>query len=303
MSDGIDAGAPSDGAMPGAAVDRLLADFRAWLLAEPRAAAAAMAEGAPPAPIDLATVVGQFTALRHEINLQTRGVRAQQEQTGQAVDAVRQALAAAEQAGADRAEQQAERQADALRPLLKALVDARDALALAERQVAKARAALAQLEPGEPHLSVPPLTPPAPPVVRGGSWWSRLFGADAPADTRDLVAWARQLQTDTAAAVGAACRDAYAAQTLAAHAQLRQTVDAILIGYEMSLERLDRALDEAGLEPIDCLGGPFDPELMEVVEVMYEADRAAAEVVEIVRPGYLWNDKLFRTAQVRVARS
>src|SRR5687767_14955142 len=83
-------GVVSDAGMPGATVDRLLADFRAWLHDEADAAAAARAEGAPAAgapaagapaagapaesapaaPVDLATLVGQFTALRHEIHLQ-----------------------------------------------------------------------------------------------------------------------------------------------------------------------------------------------------------------------------------------
>src|SRR5688500_9722206 len=91
-------GVESDAGMPRATVDRLLADFRAWLDDEAGAAAAARAEGAPAegapaagapaagapaavapaegapaAPVDLATLVGQFTALRHEIHLQTRG--------------------------------------------------------------------------------------------------------------------------------------------------------------------------------------------------------------------------------------
>src|SRR5687767_14907698 len=99
-------GVVSDAGMPGATVDRLLADFRAWLHDEADAAAAARAEGAPAegapaesapaAPVDLATLVGQFTALRHEIHLQTRGVRAQQEQAGQALDALQRALDAAD---------------------------------------------------------------------------------------------------------------------------------------------------------------------------------------------------------------
>ena len=61
------------------AVERVLADFRAWLgeLAEPPARAA---DSSP--PVDLHTLVAQFTALRHEVNLQTKAARTSIEQTG-----------------------------------------------------------------------------------------------------------------------------------------------------------------------------------------------------------------------------
>ncbi len=52
--------------------------------------------------IDLHTLVGQFIALRHDVNLQTKATRVQQElnteslrQLGQAVDTLRQTQAAA----------------------------------------------------------------------------------------------------------------------------------------------------------------------------------------------------------------
>src|SRR5688572_24969382 len=80
------------------AIESVLADFRAWLQQ------AATAGPAPPAPEgpDLHALLGQFVALRHEVNLQTRATRAQQEQNaealrqlGQALDVLRQARAAA----------------------------------------------------------------------------------------------------------------------------------------------------------------------------------------------------------------
>jgi molecular chaperone GrpE len=69
------------------------------------------------------------------------------------------------------------------------------------------------------------------------------------------------------------------------------------------LQRLERTLDQHGLEPIPAVGRPFDPERMEVVEVVHEPGRTASEVTDEVRRGYLWQGKVFRCAQVRVARS
>src|SRR4051812_35375775 len=92
------------------AVETVLADFRSWL----QQAAVTSAEPLPVAPaesIDLHTLLGQFVALKHEVNLQTKAVRAQQEQSaetlrqlGEAVDLLKQAetrAAAADQFGED----------------------------------------------------------------------------------------------------------------------------------------------------------------------------------------------------------
>src|SRR5262249_29862849 len=82
---------------------------------------------------------------------------------------------------------------------------------------------------------------------------------------------------------------------------LRGKVDAMLVGYDMGLHRLERALHEQGLERIVCVGQPFDPERMGAIEVVRARDGVAAEVWEEVRRGYLWGGGLFRFAQVRVA--
>jgi molecular chaperone GrpE len=69
----------------------------------------------------------------------------------------------------------------------------------------------------------------------------------------------------------------------------------------MSLQRVERALRQHGLEPILTLGQPFDPERMEAIDTA-EGTGRPGEVVEEVRRGYLWNGRVFRFAQVRVAR-
>ena len=76
----------------------------------------------------------------------------------------------------------------------------------------------------------------------------------------------------------------------------------VLTGYTMSLQRLERALAQQGLEPMQCLGQPFDPETMEVVEVVTQPGRFGIEVIDEVRRGYLRRGRVFRFAQVRVAK-
>ena len=70
-----------------------------------------------------------------------------------------------------------------------------------------------------------------------------------------------------------------------------------------ALQRLERAMRQHGLEPTEAVGQPFDPERMEVLEAVTDSGRPPGEVLEEVRRGYLWNGRVFRYAQVRVARS
>ena len=71
----------------------------------------------------------------------------------------------------------------------------------------------------------------------------------------------------------------------------------------MSRRRIEHALQQHGLKPIRTVGKPFDPERMEVLEVVNDSGRPAGEVVGEVRRGYLWRGRVFRFAQVRVAKS
>src|SRR5205823_5176890 len=141
------------GALTPDRVEAVLADFRAFLeeLADDA--------GDPPAPaaepVDLYTLVAQFTALRHEVNLQTKAARAATEQTAEALK-----LLAAPKPAADADE--------AVRPLLKALIDIADALSLALRQAEKAGDAAREGLSDLPRrgwlarLLGPPAAPPPP---------------------------------------------------------------------------------------------------------------------------------------------
>jgi hypothetical protein len=63
------------------AIDAVLAEFRGWLTA----IAQASVPTTPPLEetLDLHTLLSQFTALRHEVNLQTKATRAQQQQNSE----------------------------------------------------------------------------------------------------------------------------------------------------------------------------------------------------------------------------
>jgi molecular chaperone GrpE len=132
------AGGPAGGpaALTPAAVEALIAEFRGWLASGRREPAGGPAvhrpahAGRSPEPVDLSTLVGQFTALRHEVNLQTRAARAA---TEQAAEAVR--LLANPPVPPD----------DGMRSVARAVVDIADVLALSLRQAEKLRDAAAEL--------------------------------------------------------------------------------------------------------------------------------------------------------------
>jgi molecular chaperone GrpE len=210
--------------------------------------------------MDLFTLVGQFTALRHEVNMQTRAARAAVEQNAEVLKQLA-AIPPAPAAPAD----------DEIRPLLKAVVDVADVLALSLRQMERLRDAA---NPLLDELTAEPVSEPDP----APGFLARLFGARQPPEPYPNEA-ARP-----------------------AADKLRQLAAAAADGYAMSLRRVERVLPTFGLDRLSVTDTPFDPETMEVVEVVDDPDRPSGTVVEEVRPGYRWRGKPFRFAQVKVAR-
>jgi molecular chaperone GrpE len=275
----------------------VLADFRDWLLAGPPPAP-------PPAaaePVDLHTLVAQFTALRHEVNLQTKATRAAVEQTAKLLD----------HAPA----------ADPARPLLETLVGVADALAVSLRQVERLQKSLDDTLVKFSALELPDLPPGLrflldhrhadPPARSGGSLdrvsgWRRWFGHRPERDEqakrpRELVIGVMERDSivgwlDEAKRIEREYNTA--ASTTAG--TVRQVATATADGYALSLRRVERALAQHGLAPIECVGRPFDPDTMEAIETA--AGGPPGTVVEEVRRGYRLNGKVFRFAQVKVAR-
>jgi len=280
------------------AVEAVLADFRSWLqqAGTDNATAAAGGEEAGEA-IDLHTLLGQFIALRHDVNLQTKATRAQQEQSAETLRSLNRALEAVERRETEAAATDEARAEEQVRPLLKALVDLYDALSLARREVQRVQAVVLPPAGPEPAAAATPATTPEP--APQGSFWGRLFGKRRTEEA--ALARQRQAVADLERAL-AAERDRRRQAEQAAQ-QVRLAFDSVITGYTMSLQRVERALQSHGLEPIASAGQPFDPERMEVLEAVGDTGRPAGEVVEEVRRGYLRDGRVFRYAQVRVAKS
>jgi molecular chaperone GrpE len=195
----------------------------------------------PPVPLDLAWLVAQFTALRHDVNLQTKATR-------NLNDTITQTL---------KQPSPATLSDDPTRPLLLVLVELADVMANAMVQVRRTQATLAA-----------PAAVPAP----APGFFARLFGMAKP-----TTAPPDQPKLSTALA-------------------------GVADGYAMSHRRILQSLEHHGVQPIACVGMPFDPTCMEAVEAVTASGSTSGTVVEEVRAGYRRAGQLFRFAQVKVAR-
>lgn len=239
-----------------AGLEGLLEDFVRWLR-----------DGEVPDPlptrptIDFSTLLAQFTALRHDVNLQTKAARA-------AVEANAETL---RQLGS-RSTGPAKSAEEDWRPLLKALLEVADALERSHEQVQRLGASL------QPLLQA--LQRPAESSAPPGCWLTR---------------WARWLRGARAHSAGSAAPAEQAAEKLSRFVQAAEE------GYALSRRRMDRLLSQWDVERIAAVGQAFDPECMEAVERVEGCGRPAGEVIEEVTAGYRWKGRLLRSARVRVA--
>lgn len=289
------AGQSANGTLTPERIERALADLRDWLNDPPSAESLHVP---PPNPIDLNALVGQFVALRHEVNLQTKASRASLEQNAETLRKLDEAVQQLQEQPNTEVPQPEEDEEEGYpdpRPLLKALIDVYDALAFSLQQVERQKAAICAgletvLQVAE--VESPPQVANVAPARPG--FWKRLFGASAANDAdNSFERWrerfiqnGRERETKVRQAVDF----------------LNQALDGLITGYSMSLNRVDRVLPQFGLDRIPCEGEHFDPELMEVIEVVTGSSRSPGEVIEEVRRGYLLDNAIFRYAQVKVAK-
>jgi molecular chaperone GrpE len=72
-------------------------------------------------------------------------------------------------------------------------------------------------------------------------------------------------------------------------------------GTALIFQRLSEALKKMGLEPMECLGKPFDPNFHHAIELVATEDAEDQTVFDELQKGYLFKGRLLRPAMVRVA--
>ncbi|MBC8436421.1 MAG: nucleotide exchange factor GrpE [Candidatus Omnitrophica bacterium] len=81
-----------------------------------------------------------------------------------------------------------------------------------------------------------------------------------------------------------------------------QDLPAFLKGVEMILAHLYEMLKESGVRPIEARGKLFDPHLHEALMQAEDKDNPENTVIEELQKGYLLNDRVIRTAKVKVSK-
>jgi molecular chaperone GrpE len=79
-------------------------------------------------------------------------------------------------------------------------------------------------------------------------------------------------------------------------------VQSLQTGINMIHQQLKSALVESGLEEVDSTGKTFDPNLHEAVSQKETSDVPEGQVVQQLRKGYKFRDRLLRPATVIVAK-
>ncbi|MFB3918449.1 MAG: nucleotide exchange factor GrpE [Candidatus Velamenicoccus archaeovorus] len=82
----------------------------------------------------------------------------------------------------------------------------------------------------------------------------------------------------------------------------QENSDAFLKGIEMILAHLYELLKKRGVSAISAQGQKFDPNQHEALVQTESCDHEDGEVIEEMQKGYRLNDRVIRTAKVRVAK-
>jgi len=88
----------------------------------------------------------------------------------------------------------------------------------------------------------------------------------------------------------------------AAQTSQAQALESMQAGINMVYQQLKSALAEAGLEDVEAQGKPFDPNLHEAISQRETTEAAEGQVVQQLRKGYRFRERLLRPATVIIAK-
>jgi molecular chaperone GrpE len=254
-------------------VDAVLDRFREWLESaraedahQVAASLGVSGESEATREFGIIDLIEEFTALRHEVKLQTKSSRGLSEQTESVMRALEQAI---EQF---RSVEPKEAQAawTAGKALALGLADLDDALERGGREIERARRQIAD-------LSSQSLQAELQELHRSQSWIRRRLNGHYHKQVIEVVE-----------------RDAQSRHLL---------FDAFSEGFGLIQKRLQRTMATEGVAPIPCEGRAVDPELMTVLEVVDAAGLAPGTVTRELRRGYTWRGRVLRYAEVQAVRT
>ena len=80
-------------------------------------------------------------------------------------------------------------------------------------------------------------------------------------------------------------------------------IAAVAEGVQLSLKLLTESMQKQGIETVDPLGAPFDPNLHEAMTMLESATAEPGSVMDVFQKGYTVNGRLVRAARVVVAKA
>ena len=89
---------------------------------------------------------------------------------------------------------------------------------------------------------------------------------------------------------------------LEAAADPAATVEALKEGKQLIMKMLTKAMGDHGLQTIDPVGEPFNPEKHEAMTMMPSEEHDENTVIEVLEKGYQLHERLIRPAKVVVSR-
>jgi molecular chaperone GrpE len=82
-----------------------------------------------------------------------------------------------------------------------------------------------------------------------------------------------------------------------------QGIASLLEGIELTRKGLMDVLVKYGVESVDPMGEPFDPETAQAVSMVEQPDAEPNSVIAVMQKGYTLNGRLLRPAMVMVAKA
>jgi molecular chaperone GrpE len=254
-------------------IDATLEKFRRWLVearysgdgSASRETSSNSATQTQSREFGIIDLIEEFTALRHELKLQTKSGRSLIDQSDATVSAMRHAV---EQMRAVDAKEAQSVWAMG-KTLAEALADLDEAIVRGEREIERARRQIAS-------ESLVSLTAHLEALYRRQSWFKRRVSRSYHQEVIEAV------RSDGPAR--------------------EQLFDSFLEGYRLISKRLRRVLASEQIVHIACEGKLVDPERMTVIEVVDEPRDRPGTVVKELRRGYTWKGRLVRCAEVQAVR-
>jgi len=80
-----------------------------------------------------------------------------------------------------------------------------------------------------------------------------------------------------------------------------ESLESYVTGIDLTAKELLKTLDKHGIREIDCKGKVFDPNNSEALSQVPSEDVKDGHVLEVMRKGYAYHEKVLRPAQVVIA--